>query len=120
MFNHNMLLEHNIIYNENYPLAQDYRMWVSCSEVAECSNISETLLMYRVHDKAVSSDRKELQKNIAISIMNEQLEKLHLKLTDEYADIHKDFLFSRKEYNLNAKKWIKNLLKNNKKHKIYS
>lgn len=120
MFKHNMLLKHNITYNENYPLAQDYRMWVSCSEVAECANIPETLLNYRVHNKAVSSDKKELQRNIAIQIMQEQLNKLHLELDEIYAEIHKDFLFSRKPYDIRCKKWIKTLLKQNKKYKIYN
>lgn len=120
MFNHNLLLKHKITYNENYPLAQDYRMWVSCSEIAECANIPETLLNYRVHNKAVSSDKKELQKNIAIQIMQEQLDKLHLEFDEIYAEIHKDFLFSRKPYDIRCKKWIKTLLKQNKKCKIYN
>ena len=120
MFNHSLLLKHNICYNENYPLAQDYRMWVSCSEIAECANITETLLNYRVHGKAVSSDKKELQKNIAIQIMQEQLDKLHLKLDDNYSEIHKDFLYTRKPYDIKCKKWIKILLTQNKKHKIYN
>lgn len=119
MFNHKLLLKHNIIYNENYPLAQDYRMWVSCSEVAECANIQETLLYYRVHGKAVSNDKKDLQKNIACQIMQEQLDKLHLDLTEETAEIHKNFLFSRKEYSIKCKKWIKTLLKYNKKYNVY-
>lgn len=120
MFNHTMLKKYGITYNENYPLAQDYRMWVSCSEVAECANLPETLLNYRVHGKAVSSDKKQLQSEIAIRIMQEQLDKLDLKLSDEYAVIHKDFLYSRKEYDLKCKKWIKTLLNHNKIHKVYN
>lgn len=120
MFNRSLLLKHNITYNENYPLAQDYRMWVRCSEVAECANIPETLLKYRVHNKAVSSDKKELQKNIAIQIMQEQLDNLHIKLDEESTDIHKDFLFSRKPYNVKYKNWIKTLLIQNRKYKIYN
>ncbi len=120
MFNGCLLLKHNIIYNENYSLAQDYRMWISCSEVAECANIQETLLYYRVHAKAVSNDKKELQKNIAYQIMQEQLDKLHLELTEDIAEIHKDFLFSRKQYSIKCKKWIKTLLKYNKKYNIYN
>lgn len=120
MFNHNLLLKHNIRYNENYPLAQDYRMWVSCSEVAECANIPETLLNYRVHGKAVSSEKKELQNNIAIQIMQEQLDNLQLDLNEDYADIHKDFLYARKPYDIKCKKWIKILLAQNRKHKVYN
>ncbi len=119
MFNHNLLLKNNITYNENYPLAQDYRMWVSCSKVAECTNISETLLYYRIHSKAVSNDKKELQRKIAIQIMQEQLVKLHIELSEEYEDIHKDFLFGRKPYDIKIKKWIKTLLIQNRKYKIY-
>lgn len=120
MFNHNLLIEHNITYNENYPLAQDYRMWVSCSEFAECANINETLLNYRVHSKAVSSDKKDLQNNIAIHIMQEQLDKLHIELNDEYVNIHKDFLFNRKKYSLKIKSWIKTIINQNKIYKIYN
>ncbi len=120
MFNHNLLLKYNIRYNENYPLAQDYRMWISCSEVAECANIPETLLNYRVHGKAVSSKRKELQNNIAIQIMQEQLDKLQLDLNEDYADIHKDFIYARKPYDIKCKKWIKILLAHNKKYKVYN
>lgn len=119
MFNRKLLLKHNITYNENYPLAQDYRMWISCSEFAECANISETLLKYRVHGKAVSSDKKELQKNTAIQIMQEQLNKLHIEPDEEYSNIHMNFLFSRKPYDIKCKKWIKILLAQNNKYKIY-
>ena len=119
MFNRNLLIKHNIRYNEKYRLAQDYRMWVSCSGVAECANIPETLLNYRIHDKAVSSDKKELQKNTAIRIMQEQLDMLHIELDDEFAEIHRDFLFSRKPYDIKCKKWIKKLLAHNKKYKVY-
>lgn len=120
MFNRNLLIKYNISYNENYRLAQDYRMWVSCSEVAECANIPETLLNYRIHGKAVSSDKKELQKNTAIRIMQEQLDVLHVELNDEFADIHKDFLSCRKPYDIKCKKWIKKLLAHNKKYKVYN
>ncbi len=119
MFNRNLLLKYNLKYNENYPLAQDYRMWVSCSEVAECANIPETLLNYRVHGKAVSNDRKDLQNNIAIQIMQEQLDKLNIKPGKEYESIHKDFLYSRKPYDIKCKKWIKMLLSQNKRYKVY-
>ncbi len=119
MFNRTLLLKHNITYNESYPLAQDYRMWVSCSEVGECTNLKDTLLNYRVHGKAVSNDKKELQKNIAVQIMQEQLEKLSLKLTEEYSDIHNSFLQHRKEYCMACKKWIKLLLKQNKICNVY-
>lgn len=120
MFNHGLLLKNNIRYNEKYPLAQDYRMWVSCSDVAECANLPETLLYYRVHGKAVSNERKELQKSITLQIMQEQLDKLHVVADREYTEIHMNFLFDRKPYDIKCKKWIKTLLAQNKKYKVYN
>ena len=120
MFNHTMLKKYAITYNENYPLAQDYRMWVSCSEVAECANLPETLLKYRVHGKAVSNDKKEQQKNIAQQIMHEQLRALELDLSEEYFDIHNNLLSVRKQYDLKIKMWIKKIIAHNKTYKIYN
>lgn len=120
MFNHTLLKKHGITYNEEYPLAQDYRMWVSCSEVAECTNLPETLLYYRVHGQAVSNDKKELQKSIALQIMREQLAKLDLELSDEYSEIHRDFLSTRKPYDLKIRAWIKTIIKHNIIHKVYN
>ena len=120
MFNHSLLLKNEIKYNEKYPLAQDYRMWVSCSNVAECANIPETLLYYRVHGKAVSNERRALQTEISMQIMQEQLDQLHLKAVNEYADIHMNFLFERKPYDIKCKKWIKTLLSQNKKYNVFN
>ena len=120
MFNHSLLKKYDIEYDEKYPLAQDYRMWVSCSEVAECTNLPETLLYYRVHNKAVSNVKKEQQRNIALQIMQEQLKKIGLDLTDEYSEIHRDFIFSRKPYDLKINSWIKKIIEHNKIHRVYN
>ena len=120
MFNRELLLKYNIEYNENYRLAQDYRMWVSCSSVAECVNIPEVLLQYRVHGGAVSTKDNTVQSNIALQIMREQLTALNVELDGEFEGIHSNFLSQRHSYNLKYKEWITYLISKNESSKIYN
>ena len=120
MFNHSLLKKHNIEYDENFPLAQDYKMWVNCSKYAPCYNLNEVLLKYRVHNKAVSIEKQQLQKDIATQIIVEQLQSLKISCDDEILETHRDFMFERKEYDLKFKKWIKKLIAQNRVYKIYN
>ena len=120
MFNHGLLLENQITYDENYILAQDYKMWVTCSKYAECGNVAEVLLQYRVHSKAISHEKREKQREFALNNMKEQLKELNIELPKEYEHIHENFLFSRCSYNLEYKKWLLLIIKQNKMHHIYN
>ena len=120
MFNHGLLIENQITYDENYVLAQDYRMWVTCSEYAECGNVPEILLKYRVHSKAVSNERREKQRLFALNNIKEQLKKLSIELPKEYEHIHENFLFSRCPYSIEYKKWIMLIIKQNQKYHVYN
>lgn len=120
MFNHSLFKKHDIEYDENYLLAQDYKMWVNCSKYAPCYNLSEVLLNYRVHDKAVSVEKQQLQKDIAAQIILEQLQPLKISCNDEILDIHRNFMLERKDYNLKFKKWIKMLISQNQKYNVYN
>lgn len=119
MFNHVLLKKYNIEYDERYPLAQDYKMWVNCSKYAPCYNLEDVLFQYRVHDKAVSTAKQQLQKDIASQIIMEQLQALEISCDDELLEIHRNFFLERKEYNLKFKKWIKKLISQNKIYKVY-
>ncbi len=120
MFNHRLLKENNITYNENYIFAQDYRMWVDCSQKGKLANIPEILFKYRIHDKAVSSDKKSVQTECAKNIMAEQLGWLGLNLPENWEKIHYGLLTGRKPFDLEYKKWIKSLLRHNKKKKYFN
>lgn len=120
MFNYSLLKKYNIKYDEKCLLAQDYKMWVDCSKYAPCYNLDEVLLHYRVHDKAVSVEKQQLQKDIATQIITEQLQALNISCDNEILDIHINFIFERKKYNLRFKKWIKKLIAQNKIYKVYN
>lgn len=120
MFRHQTIIEKGIQYNENYPCAQDFRMWVDCSQKGELSNVSEVLFKYRIHNKAVSSDKKNIQNECAKNIMAEQLSWLGLELPEDWETIHWGLLTGRKPYNLRYLEWIKAVIKGNKKHKVFN
>jgi len=120
MFNRETLVSNNIEYDERYIYAQDYRMWVSCSSVGECANVPQVLLKYRVHKKAVSTHKKDIQNQCAKNIMNEQLSWLDLSLPNDWETIHWGFLDGRKPYNIEYKNWLRKIISQNKKNKVYN
>ncbi len=120
MFRHSSLSENNITYNEKYVYAQDYRMWAECSKYGECQNLNEVLVKYRMHNKAVSTDKKAVQTECAKNIMAEQLSWLGLKLPDDWENIHWGLLTGRKPYDLKIKAWIERIIEHNKIYKVYN
>ena len=120
MFRHQIMIDNHILYNEKYIYAQDYRIWIDCNRAAKCTSLDEVLLKYRIHKDAVSSSKKEIQKDCAKRIMEEQLSWLNLRLPEKWVIIHNGFFVGRKKYDLDQKKWIKTIISANKKHKIYN
>lgn len=120
MFNASLLKSNNIKYDERYPVAQDYKMWVTCCDYGECVNLKETLLYYRVHIGAVSSAKTEKQYACAVANMREQLEAIGIELTTKDESIHYNFLLKRQPYDVRCKEWLKKIICQNKIHKIYN
>ena len=120
MFNHRIIKENNIKYDEKYPVAQDYKMWVTCCNYGECINMKETLLYYRVHGGAVSSAKTDKQYACAIMNMKEQLNDIGVELTAENEEIHYNFLLKRQPYDLQYKRWLEKLISQNKEFKVYN
>lgn len=119
MFNHALLKQEGITYDERYLYAQDYRMWISCNEKYDCYIIPEFLVNYRVRDGAISVSRRKSQEECVFKIIQEQLDKLHLKLTDEMKPYHILLLTSRKPYDIRIKDWLKKIIAANERYHIY-
>jgi len=95
-------------------------MWVNCSKYAPCYNLEDVLFRYRLHNAAVSTAKQQYQKDIAKQIIMEQLQALEISCDEELLEIHRNFLFERKEYNLKFKKWIKKIIKQNRRFNVYN
>jgi hypothetical protein len=119
MFNRSLLIKNQIKYDEHYPVAQDYCMWVQCSKYAECANLSEILLKYRVHGTAVSNAKRELQAQCVLDNIRGQLKEIGLELPKEYETIHKDFILKRHKYDIGIREWIVKLILANRENKVF-
>lgn len=119
MLNRKLMLEYSVRY-DSLPFAQDYKLWVSCSQVADCVILPEILLKYRVHDKSITTARRELQLQCHRRIIQDQLDKLHLQATEDVFRYHDTLVFNKKPYDPGIKMWIKTLIDANKKYRIYN
>lgn len=121
MFNRRLLQRFHIRYNEAYRYAQDYRMWVSCSEYAKCANIQKPLIRYRFHKEAISTFKNDKQGDYALRVVQEQLDALHLELTEAIAPLHFRCLSTGSGigYSAALKEWMKKIIAANKKYRIY-
>lgn len=120
MFRNEYLIENCIKYDEKFKYAQDYKMWVKCSEFGECANVPELLFEYRVHNNAISTSKKGIQEECALGIIREQTENLGIKISDENMKYIRGLFSVRKNYDLNIKFWIEQIIKANKKTKVYN
>lgn len=119
MLNRKLMLEHHIRYDESYSSSLDYKLWVSCAQVADCAILPKILLKYRVHEKQLSIAKKEIQKKNHNCVIQEQLERLYLPATEDIFRYHFILTFNTQSYDSNIKKWIKKIITANKTYKVY-
>lgn len=64
------VFDEGILYNPQYSSAQDYDLWLKINSKYKLGNISDVILKYRVHDKSISSVKREAQLNNAYKIFS--------------------------------------------------
>lgn len=119
MFSRKLLVQYHIKYDEAFRYAQDYRMWVNCAQYAKCTNIKKHLMKYRNHSVAISAAKYDEQCGYAYQIIQQQLDALHLELTDEIIPYHFKYLYLFTGYSVLMKQWIKKIIKANKTYQVY-
>ncbi len=121
MFNRKLLRRYHIHYHEEYRYAQDYRIWLSCSKYAKCANVQKHLVKYRNHSEAISTLKRNEQRDYALRVIQEQLNALHLDLTPDIIPVHYNCLNrgSGIGFSVTLKEWMKKIIKSNKKYNIY-
>ena len=118
MYRSSMLEKYHISYDERFPFAQDYAMWVTCSKNGSIRIIDEVLLFYREHKKQVSITGLTVQDNCATRIREKQLKKLIGPVSEQQKEIHEKChrweLSSSESW-----KWLRYLEKQNLKTGVY-
>jgi glycosyltransferase involved in cell wall biosynthesis len=88
MMNRAELMKRKLNY-PNFPLAEEYALWVQTSRGSEIANHPATLLRYRAHSQQVSRTRNLRQVASNDLVMVEQLHHLGLKLSARDLMVHK-------------------------------
>lgn len=114
-----MLRQFSIDYDESYRYAQDYQLWVTCLKHAPIAILDDVLLDIRVREGTISTGKKAEQDECAFEIMQEQLDNIHLVLTDEIKPLHFAMLTNNKLYDLRIKEWMHRLLDANQQYNYY-
>lgn len=106
--------------DERFRYAEDYKMWVECSNLGEVGILEIPVIKYRINPNGISSTKKGAMRNCSRNIQAEELKKLNIELTDETFKYHERLIYEIKPYDLRYKKWIKLLVKNNRKYMVYN
>jgi glycosyltransferase involved in cell wall biosynthesis len=113
-----LVKEHNIQYDVNNYLTEDYELWMRLGKITKLYNLKEYLIKYRVHDTSVSRTKEELQQCNANKVSIQALEfYLNIIPTETEIDLHKTLLnrTSKQQYDdklLTA--WARKLVSQNK------
>lgn len=115
--------DNEISYNEDNKFAEDFGFWVKASSFTHFSNIPKALLMYRVHDGAVSQSYKEKQLASADEIRKEQLKTLGIIPTAEELFLHRQIsmwnFVDSQNFLERTEKWLTKLITANATKSIY-
>ncbi len=88
MFRKNRVLEIGG-YRNDYPMAEDYYLWVRMSRVYDLANLNEYVLEYRVHEKQTSHNNYFLQLISTIQIIGLNFNLVTKKLDSELSLLQK-------------------------------
>lgn len=127
MFRKSFILEHNISYNKDCIVAQDYDFWIECSRYGKITNINKCLIKYRTgHENITKKSKREMgdkRKNIILNIHKKALKYNNIHLSDSdsifYNNVLCDYSFIKNENQLMEFKCIlEKIMKQCKKEKL--
>lgn len=116
---------HGLRYDEAYPHAEDYELWMRASEHFPIANLAEPLVRYRLHHESVSHRNDPLQQKSTEKIQSEALVRLGAAPSRAELRIHR-WLTAPKETSTeldfilrDVDSWLKKLLRANDKASTY-
>lgn len=71
--------KYNLHYDEDYPYAEDYALWVRAFALMKIENMQSVLLKYRWHETNISNSKKNEQAKTVYKIQSELCEKLGMQ-----------------------------------------
>ena len=123
MMRREVLRKSNIFYDEQFPHAEDYELWIRLSRVTRIANLESILLLHRIHNSSTGATYTNLQLETASRIRLEQLEHLGISFSEEEADLHhrlgRSLYESLGDSLCEVHKWLLKIKTANDERKIY-
>jgi hypothetical protein len=85
------------MYDETVKFAQDYALWSMLCGSHDLSNIKDYLLLYRLSDGQISSQKEELQMASTVATRKKIIDNLSLNISENGIDIMTALLSRRKK-----------------------
>lgn len=111
----------NICYASDYKYAEDYDFWTRLAPITKFANLSECLLLYRIHPTQAGSVNKKEQRENARKVRHRFVMKYFNNCSQEQLRIHD--LISEHSLILDlkdAENWLKHLLAMNQEMKCFN
>jgi hypothetical protein len=114
---------HSLQFDEGYPLAEDYQLWKTASDLFPLANIGEVLVRYRIHADSVSRRGSQQQEAMVGRIHEESLSRLGLDPSEEERFVHRwvaTGVPAGKALHLQeVGAWLEKLIRANAEHAVY-
>ena len=124
IFRKEFLDKHHLRYPEDlkYKFAEDYKMWTQCIFCGDIGILEEPVIKYRdeISDNRITIRHKKEMAQCGFEIQRDQLKQLDIELSQEMYKYNNQLLMGRKPYDIEYKRWIDLIIKQNRKYAIYS
>ena len=120
MMNNSLLTKYQIRYDNEYIAAEDYRFWIDCIQYGDFAILSEPLVRRRMQNKSITATKGNLQQDFKWKIIQYQLDRLHIQLTEEMKPYYNCIYSPKKLYDLRTKAIIKKIIEANSRYQVYN
>jgi glycosyltransferase involved in cell wall biosynthesis len=83
VFRRDEILSHNLYYNEDFLVAEDYELWCRAAHLVKFARTSEFLIKYRWHSGSTSHTAENVSRKNNLIVTRRNFDMLNLSLTDE-------------------------------------
>lgn len=83
MLRRSALTEHNIRYRENYPHAEDYKLFSELAAVGDLAGLNFVGIDYRIHPGSVSVSQRTIQQQTATRVATENIRAAGISISPE-------------------------------------
>ncbi|HJV34457.1 glycosyltransferase family 2 protein [Geomonas sp.] len=106
-----------VSYRSEYPVAEDYDLWVRMATLAKVWNLPQVLTRYRVHTPSATFSKAELMESCIRKVLIEQLNLLGVTPTQQEIELHRQLGMLRFRVSADifheAERWLMKLIDNN-------